>query len=752
MKADDTILLGNRHIRVEIDPVTGSILQITNLTSDIRLVTHSVENTPWRIELMGDDGHSFWIDRFEDVRIEVDEPRHEAQLRWTTKSGLVVESTITTPPDADHVAFTITAHGSADLLIDKIEYPILTGIGSLHDQADSLLAHPQGTGFLFRDPLDLFEAGPVHRQGLRYSPYPEGFNGSSMQFMAYFAEDMGGFMMRTPDPRGDMKWLNFYKGEAGALECTFMHQSSDMRPGGDLAVPYPVLIEPLTEGTWYEAADRYKAWALEQPWTAQGPLAARDDRATWLLDEVGLTTFGINAAHDRSKWLDQFHHITGTPVFHVLGVNWPKEPTGYGRGHPGGRDDWFPARFSAENLDTIRDNGDYWAPFEFDLLLDAGKSENDEIIANQLQLPHEKYSFDRYPFRFQCPATGYLPPLHAWRDATLAGEYDADALYYDISANNVLMTCRNPAHGHPVGGGGWMIDAFAEMWEATGKAASAAKGRHVPQGAEMISERFIPSLDYYQARAEASPLSAFEADFFRDWIRDGHAEKIPLFTYVYHEYGPVRMDGWGKLSHEVGELFYWVASRVALWGGLFELNYEFSDLEALEGSDDDLSQHYADIERRAYEVDPAKVDFVREIARARTGFAHPWLVYGTMLRPLDIEVPTTELDYHLYNLGQGLPHYDQKGTMCVDSVVHAAWRAPDGRTAFIFVNLLADKTQGILATIDPSQYGLESLENHTITEITSEGRRAASRIGPGSLEIVLQPRRVTLIEIGHPSA
>src|SRR5690606_27138279 len=106
-------------------------------------------------------------------------------------------------------------------------------------------------------------------------------------------------------------------------------------------------------------------------------------------------------------------------------------------------------------LHTIRTNGDYWAPFEFDLLLDAGKSESELVTANQLQLPDEKYSFDSYRFAFQCPATDYLPALHAWRDAELTGTYGADALYYDISANNVLMTCRNPEHGHPVGGGSW---------------------------------------------------------------------------------------------------------------------------------------------------------------------------------------------------------------------------------------------------------------------------------------------------------
>lgn len=746
----ESIVLESDAMRLTLSAATGAVLQIENRARQLQLVSLPVDEIPWRVELDDADGGARWLSELTRLDHVIDPSGRAIDLRWTTASGLAVTSRIEV---SDGVAFNVSVDGASGVAIDKIEYPVITGIGDLHDSADSVLVHSQGTGFLFRRPLHLFESGPVRRQGLRYSPYPEGFNGSTMQLMAYYAEGIGGFQMRTADPTGAMTWLNFYKDDAGALAASFMHQSPDIRPGAVLDVPYPILIEPLVEGTWYEAADRYRAWAIEQPWTARGPLAERADRPTWLLDEVGFATFGINARHDRAAWLDRFHRITDAPVFHVLGVNWPKAEAGYGRGLPGGRDDWFPARFARSNLETMRENGDYWAPFEFDLLLAPDRSEGDLVRTNQLRLPEQKYSFDRYDFPFQCPATDYLPALHAWRDTVLVGTYGADALYYDISANNVLMTCRDPDHGHPVGGGSWMVDAFATMWSRTGEAASKAKGAHVPQGAEMISELFIPSLDFYQARAEASPLSAFEADFFRDWIRTGQVEKIPLFTYVYHEYGPVRMDGWGKLSRETGELFFWVASRVALWGGLFELNYEFSDLEALEGFDDDPAEHYADIVRRAYEVDPAKVEFVREIAGARTGFARAWLVYGTMVRPLEIEVPTIELDYHLYNVHPSRPHHDERGTMRVDGVTHAAWRAPDGRLGFLFVNLLPADETILSITIDPSRYGLPDGDRYRLARVTADSRDSLGRhTGQAVVELTLPPRRVVALELSASGA
>src|SRR5690606_9694987 len=103
----------------------------------------------------------------------------------------------------------------------------------------------------------------------------------------------------------------------------------------------------------------------------------------------------------------------------------------------------------------------------------------------------------------------------------------------------------------------------------------------------------LPETDFYQARAEASPASRFEAFPFRTWITNGDCEKVPLFTYLYHEYGPVRMDGWGQLAEEQGDLFFWIAARVFAWGGLYELNYEFTSLESVDGAVDDVRESYA---------------------------------------------------------------------------------------------------------------------------------------------------------------
>jgi len=189
-------------------------------------------------------------------------------------------------------------------------------------------------------------------------------------------------------------------------------------------------------------------------------------------------------------------------------------------------------------------------------------------------IPRPTLSRDAYDFPFLCPVTPFARDLHVARDRTLAGEYGVDGVYYDISVNNVRHICLSSEHGHEPGDTVALTAAYrALLADTAGAMRDATAGRVVPQGTEMINEQMLPVVAFYQARAEASPASTFEAGPFRNLIKAGMAEKIPLFAYVYHEYGPVRLDGWAKLSREQGEFVYFVLGRVFLQGGLIELNY-----------------------------------------------------------------------------------------------------------------------------------------------------------------------------------
>ncbi|HET7077876.1 MAG TPA: DUF6259 domain-containing protein [Chloroflexia bacterium] len=688
-----TYTVSSRALSVKIDPESGRLLRVRNLARDLDLIAGTPANPPFRLEL----AKIGVVESFEDFRCEP--LANGLRLIWRAPHSITVTSDILVR--GDDILFTVAAANAGSSTIDRIEYPILSGIGRLGGPGQDDLAHSHATGMLFHDPLDLFEPDPENRRRLRFSPYPEGFAGSTMQFMAYYARNRGGFFLGTEDGEKGLKWYNFYK-ESDYLGASILHKAAVLEPGRSLAPPYAVVFAPLLEGTWQEAGDRYRRWAFQQAWAQPGP------RSRWLREEVGVCTFGINARHDRAAWLDEIHRMAGTPVFHILGPNWAKWGHDYHNNLPRCRDDWFPATFSPANMATIARNGDYWAPFEFDLLCSHAAEFADPVLENRMQHNDAELGLSDpglVGFPFMCAGTEYWHQFHVERDERLIAEYGADALYYDISVSNLLLQCLATGHQHLPGAGTAIADAFTTMYRDTSAAMARTKGAYVPAGTEVISEIFLNVFDYYQARAEAGPYAPFEHNPYRAWLLAGRAEKIPLFTYVFQERAPLRMDGWAKLAPEAGDLFYWTAAQVLLNGGLFELNYEFSALEDLNGRSDDPAEHYYRFDERHHSIDPQKAAFVGEVARARVGPANRFLAYGHMLPAPAVDAPPVDLSYYTYNVGKGdAAIYEDRGTMTVPSALASAWEH-DGRTIWLVANLLPQaqeiRVEGQTLTMPP---------------------------------------------------
>ena len=153
------------------------------------------------------------------------------------------------------------------------------------------LVHPYATGFLVRDPLD--HLPPVVSETAGEQPvvlglYPEGFSGSTMQFMAYSAAGRGGFYIATEDGEGREKWLNFYRHPDGDLRLAVWHSPGDYAEQPRRAARRTRRCWPRSmaaPGTTRPSATKPGRWRSPGPRT--GPLWARDDRPRWLLEQVG---------------------------------------------------------------------------------------------------------------------------------------------------------------------------------------------------------------------------------------------------------------------------------------------------------------------------------------------------------------------------------------------------------------------------------------------------------------------------------
>ena len=530
---------------------------------------------------------------------------------------------------------------------------------------------------------------------------------------------------------------------------------------------YPVILRALDSGEWEEAAERHREWALVQPWASEGPWRDRPEaeRMRWLREQTAFATFGIAMDQDQTPWFQAIHDLTGYPVFHVSGFWWP----GFlGWEWYGGQDDWSGSRLNVANLQTIRANGDHSALFLFDLHFNANATNWLSSAAGDPVAPWSPFEMTPDPegggWRYVCPATSEWQAFHGWRDTELGRLYDPDAAYYDISAGLGRMRCSRTSHGHPNGEGRWMVDGYRAMFARDRAAVDVAHGSRVPQGMELISDLFLREMDFYQARAWGGPIAMLEGDPLRQQVMAGIAEPVPLFDFVYPEVGPVRLDGNLKLAPELGDIFYLVAGRVVLWGGLPELNYELSALERFPGmTGATYYETYASSfwvrDDTPYSVDAAKGAFLSDIGAARTSFGTEYLALGQMQRPPRFisVVPTLSLPYALYNhfaratdvstgVETGQEFLDQ-GRHSAPSLLASAYTSGRGSIGLFLLDLDAAATSPDVE-IDPARHGASFL-NYSLRRVEASSSRVLGMRNGRIIENVSLPsRRIVMLELG----
>lgn len=734
----DPIWLEGGGLSVGFDPETGGIRQLRLMAQGADLIdTADATTPPWRIELT--DGRLV----VGGSRPEITRDEGGLLLRWV-EDGMTVVAQV--DPGSDGLRF--RAQASADDGSGHprlLEYPIVGRLRRRDPDGGDWLLHPYATGLLVHDPIQTLvpaEADGPLASGFVDAPYPEGFSGATMQFMA-LGDPGGALYICVEDADGLPKWLDAYRSADGLLEVRVRHGNADYEASSTGWTP-PVLLDEVQSGNWWASAQRYRAWALEQPWCARGPVETDMSRPRWLFEDIGLVTFGIGAAADRSPWLRATHEAAGSSVLHILGPDWAPGGQDYISHLPGGLDEWLPARVDQHNLEAIRESGDRFVLFEFDLLtkLDSADADAARMARQEFGLPIK--SSDAYPFPFLCPTADFTRRLHLDRDRGLVGEPGVDGFYYDISANNVIAECVAENHPHRPGGGPEIAAAHAALYRETRTAAEDEARRPLALGAEMINERMIGELDFYQARAGGAPAASFETDRLYERIVAGSIELVPLFAAVYHEYGPVRTDGWAKLSAEQGDLVFWNLARVATWGGLPQINAEYSPLESLPGHPAPLTGHYFPLRpEHAFKADPEVLRFLGELATLRTHLAKRFLAYGTMLEPPDVRSETVDLSWFHYNGPPSSPAYDRRGMKLVQAVVSSSWRHRDD-VGIVLVNADRQSREVVVSWTD------EAIEGDEVRTLVIRDRRGS--IGAGSVTretttaVVVAPRTAVLLE------
>jgi hypothetical protein len=766
------IVLENDLLRAEFSAKDGSITRLTNKRRRMELISHPPDSgKPWALLLFPFALTSEFTD-FHISPAKNDGRQQIVKLEWQTPYRITVKAEARLAAGSDELELRCSADNAGDRTILALRYPAIQGIGMLskNGAADRLL-HSTMMGALFFDPFHLFrgDSSDPHARGMVVSRYPNGFHGSALQLMAYYAEGRGGFSIAAKDSHASDKDLNFFKADDNSsLICEIAHIQWDARPGKSLVVDYPVVVAALQQGTWQEAAERYRTWATQQPWCQRGTLRQRVDRGDacrWLLQEIGAVGMWWPFRGDIREDVARTRRLFGAPLLH-LELWWRNRPS----------------------LDAAQSEGDRFGPFYFPFLALKGKKTFDAHRGDQIFPPARPIASDWVAL---CPAqpawrnvvcesaedmAGRQPLRHhqIWVDENLAG-CNADCLYYDIGpCAGVPTHCYAANHAHTPGAGRDITQAYISLFDESRRRASRVKGAYVPVGTECISEPFVGCIDLYYARNAGLSLDMETSPYVKrlTWLPDGRMEIVPLFPFVYHEYGPIAVQGiysvypWNAPQGE--DFFTWAEARTALWGGLI---VTFP-----------LGPHAAPSDSRTR--------FLRSLAAARTNFARDFLAYGRMQTPPAIGCGTIDIDHGLADGGwlrkiryakaspdlsaigwpSEEPIRDQRRggelsveqwasamlavpatpahnrTLKVPAVACQAYTLPDNRLGILLISLRPDSHESVSLPINPASYGLPA-GSYELRQTDAAGQRSLGVIsGSGEIELKLPPRTVVLVE------
>jgi hypothetical protein len=203
-------------------------------------------------------------------------------LRWdgfTVDSTLVdvsVSVTIGLGSDSPLSYWSIAIINNANFTIEAIDFPAISGLGQIStDSEQDYLVCPSLPGLLFQNPLSHF----ILNSGWGWEMYYPSSN-AAMQFMAYYGlSPKAGLYFASYDSGAHSKFFNLSKPSLSWLNMVIRHVP-EFIPGGDFQMDYQVVVGVFS-GDWYDAAQIYRTWALQQPWLNKGTLSKRSDIPAW---------------------------------------------------------------------------------------------------------------------------------------------------------------------------------------------------------------------------------------------------------------------------------------------------------------------------------------------------------------------------------------------------------------------------------------------------------------------------------------
>ncbi len=541
----------------------------------------------------------------------------------------------------------------SSLAVARVIFPVLHLRAPLgKESAEDRIVVPYREGHLIRDPL----RGVRPDERLRKAwPYPADMVG---QFIGYFS-NRAGCLLWADDTEGHVKWFGFerQKNEAGLV--FFVDHRMPLDPGKAWRMAYNVRTSFFAK-TWQAGAGLYRAWAAKQFWCK-----TRFRDRTDISPILHAPCLAISSSL-RSENFDVLPDVLGgyvkrfkaPVVYRPLG--WEKHGAWVGI-------DYFPpfpseakfrslvAALNARGVHTCAFiSGLYWS------IQMRGLSEEENAAIKTFYEQHdgagvaERLSNGK-PLTFN----------HGGRRATriCRGTPLGRTLLLDVSRRLLDLgvtaihddqdqgpqpcgyTCYDTPHGHPVPCGSWAAKAMLDTLTRIKSEGTARSG-----GFFLTKEEDTELMNMV--------LSGYQTRYFArvtGYLPGRPMQIVPVTQYLYHEYLPCIFGFAGTWVDTVARML--VSGQIpsiAFWG-----------------------------KGRVVPVDalpPKTLTLLTDYYDAMRAYAKPFLLYGRMMAPLDMDIPTVRRKV-------GMPHKRLKLEVDDPLVITSAWQDASGRVAVFAINI-----------------------------------------------------------------
>jgi hypothetical protein len=465
-------------------------------------------------------------------------------------------------------------------------------------------------------------------------------------------------------------------------------------------------------GDWFTAAERYRTWALRQPWARESRLQ-QGLVPDWLLN-TGIWVWNRGRSPNVLPPAVALKERLGLPVS-VFWHWWHGCP--YDTGFP----EYFPPREGAEPMKSalaaahakdvravVYMNQRLWGMTTKSWLEEEAKRY--AVKGPDGKIVPEVYNiFTKQPCAAMCMGTPFWRSKYADLAEKAVRELGVDGIYMDQAC--LSAPCYDSTHGHPLGSGSFWTEGFRLLADDIRRRTRGT--RSVALAGEGCGETWLADLDL---------MLSLQVSKERYAGQDGW-ETIPFFHAVYHPFAVLYGNYSSLAAPPYDDLWptqFAPKSPLALLDAKFSRQFRLEQARAFVWGQQPtianfLPEHF---EKRADEI-----AYAMRLARIRSRTLK-YLLHGTLLRPPKILSPEIETDFSRLSIYAGRGGGITSFRKACSSVIGAAWRAPDGDVCVALASI-ADREVRFPLALDRAEFGLPTRGN--VYRIDETGR---SLLGP----------------------